>query len=127
MELSITASSLNNEEMLQALFGEDRVRFFLNKSLAALSMTCKYVREPSSFELASRKLMQHVVFGEQFQANIMIKANPRLLLKKNQARDYSGRMIIGTPFQAALGAEDERMWNMMVFYFKKLEMRGVIK
>ena len=36
-----------------------------------------------------------------------------LLLYKCEVEDYSGRKIIATPFQAALGAEDERMWGMM--------------
>ncbi len=56
----------------------------------------------------------------------MIQANPKLLLVKSQTKDYSGRTIIATPFQAALGAEDERMWEMMKPYFSTLEDLGAI-
>jgi hypothetical protein len=69
---------------------------------------------------ATEKLVQHVVRGEQEQAEKMIAANPALLLVRSKAKDYSGRTIHGTAFQAALGAEDERMWEMMMPYFENL-------
>ena len=56
----------------------------------------------------------------------MIDANPNLLLIQTEAKDYSGRTIRGTAFQAALGAEDERMWQMMKPYFEVLESNGEI-
>jgi hypothetical protein len=41
--------------------------------------------------------------------------------------DYSGRTIIAKPFQAALGAGDKPMWEMMLPYFTKLEEKEPLK
>ncbi|MDP1604301.1 MAG: hypothetical protein Q8M03_13660, partial [Legionella sp.] len=43
------------------------------------------------------------------------------------AIDYSGRTIIATPFQAALGAGDKPMWNMMLPYFEGLEQGEALR
>lgn len=125
---SSTQSDLENLHLTQSLFdglfGDGRIRFFSNQSLAALSNTCRDFHAALAPELTKRAapvVMQHVVYGEQEQAEAMIKANPRLLLIQTQAIDYSGRTIIGTAFQAALGAEDERMWAMIQPYFTQLE------
>ncbi len=40
---------------------------------------------------------------------------------KAKAKDYSGRTILGTAFQAAIGAGDKPMWEMMLPYFAGLE------
>jgi hypothetical protein len=50
-----------------------------------------------------------VVKGNQEAAEGMIKANKRLLLTTSQASNYSGRIIKGTAFQAAVGTEDDLM------------------
>jgi len=109
------------QSLLDGLFGGGRIRFFSNQGLAALANTCGDMHAELASTLTQRKLVQHVVHGEQNEAEVMIKANPRLLLIQTHAIDYSGRRIIGTPFQAALGAEDERMWAMMQPYFTQLE------
>ncbi len=60
--------------------------------------------------------MQHVVYGEEEQAEALIKKCPELLLYKATVFDYSGRKIIATAFQAALGAEDIFMCKMILNY-----------
>ena len=77
--------------------------------------------------LGAAKLLDFVIRGEQEKAKEMLKANPSLLLKPSQAEDYSGRTIIAKPFQAAIAAEDERMWEMMEPYFDELETQGKIE
>ena len=70
----------------------------------------------------SKKLLSHVVKGEEEQAIAMIKACPRLLLMTSEARDYSdSRTIKQTPFQAALSANDSIMAKKMVPFFKDLQ------
>lgn len=70
---------------------------------------------------AAQKLLGHVVLGEEAKARDMIAANPGLLLITSKAVDYSGRTVIATPFQAALGAGDKPMWEMMRPYIGKEE------
>lgn len=99
--------------------------FFLNHSeLAALARTCRgnhNAHQPDLNLAASKKLLQHVVLGEEKKAENLIAANPSLLLIESEAEDHSGRIIVGTAFQAALGAGDNLMWEMMKPYF--LEIR----
>lgn len=87
---------------------------------ANLARTCSSLYNFFQRKQAAQKLMQHVVKGEEVAAKAMIANNPSLLLIKTKAVDYSGRTICGTVFQAALGAEDERMWTMIKPYFKKV-------
>ncbi|MDP3268879.1 MAG: hypothetical protein Q8M40_07500 [Legionella sp.] len=54
----------------------------------------------------TKQLLYHVVRGEFFQAENIIKADPGLLLEVGTVRDYSDRTIQGTALQIALGAED---------------------
>lgn len=109
------------------LTNEGRIRFFPNNELRALSKTCRVLNaevRPELTKRAAAEVMKYVVYGEQVKAKYMIEANPRLLLAKTQYIDYSGRTIFGTPFQAALGAEDSPMWEMMIPYFTKLERKN---
>lgn len=104
--------------------------FFTNKDLANLSLTSKTLHSVVFSELnqrAAQQLLAHVVKGEKDKALAMIKQNPGLLLIKSKAVDYSGRTIIGTAFQAAIGVGDKPMWEMMLPYFKKLEDKGLIE
>ncbi|HAU0673210.1 TPA: hypothetical protein JBG80_12150 [Legionella pneumophila] len=98
--------------------------FFTNKDIANLRLTSKTLNGVVFSELnprAAQKLLTHVVKGEQAKAQAMIEKNPGLLLIKAKAIDYSGRTIIGTAFQGALGAGDKPMWEMMLPYFKDLK------
>ena len=104
----------------------DSVGFFNSASLAALSRTNLALCKAFSSK-ATERLLQHVVYGEEDEAMEMLKANPELLLIKSNVQDYSGRTIVATPFQAAIAAEDERMWEMMEPYFDKLETKGKIE
>ena len=98
--------------------------FFTTKELVAASLTCKawhaHAKKPLE-KLAVNQLVEYIVLGNEAKAKEMLEANPKLLLKKGIATDYSGRIIKGTAFQAALGAEDERMWAMMKPYFEFLQ------
>ncbi|MDR3491106.1 MAG: hypothetical protein P4M12_03555 [Gammaproteobacteria bacterium] len=74
-----------------------------------------------------KKLLEHVVLGNQKEAEDIIKENPNLLLYKRTVVDYSGRIIEGTALQIALGAEDVRfhddevaMVEMIMRHLKKL-------
>jgi hypothetical protein len=69
----------------------------------------------------AQKLLTHVVLGEEAKAQEMLEASPSLLLIPSRAVDYSGRTIIAKPFQAAIGAGDKPMWEMMLPYFAELD------
>ncbi len=104
--------------------------FFTNKDLANLSLTSKTLGSVVFSELNQReaqKLVTHVVQGEQDKAQAMIEKNPELLLIRSEAKDYSGRTIIGAAFPAALGAGDKPMWEMMLPYFESLEQGEALR
>lgn len=98
--------------------------FFTNNDLRALSLTSRTIGTVASAELRQRKLahalLTYVVLGEQEQAKALIEEKPELLFCYSQTVDYSGRTIIGTAFQAAIGAGDKPMWEMMLTYFENL-------
>lgn len=104
--------------------------FFTDKDLANLSLISKTLDSVVFSELnqrAAQKLVAHVVLGEQDEAQAMIEKNPELLLIRSEAVDYSGRTIIGTAFQAALGSGDKPMWEMMLPYFEDLEQGEALR
>ncbi len=116
------STSINlHDGALQALMNSG---LFSPAELASMSRVrkpwCTHAKTPLEKEAINR-LISHVVKGEQEKAATMIAANPKLLLMKGEAVDYSGRIIQATPFQATLGAEDSLMWEMMIPYFKRLE------
>jgi hypothetical protein len=94
--------------------------YLANRDLVPLSQVSSTMFNCSSSRLIT-ELMSLVVKGKEDQALKMIEANPRLLLISSQAKDYSGRIIKGTAFQAALGAEDEIMVKKMLMYFDKIK------
>ncbi|STX55730.1 Uncharacterised protein [Legionella beliardensis] len=111
---------------LQIYSEEFNPLFFTNEDLANLSLTSKTLNGVVSSELNQReaqKLLTHVVKGEQDKAKAMIEKKPELLLIRTQTVDYSGRKIIGTAFQAAIGSGDKPMWEMMLPFFERLELR----
>lgn len=102
-----------------------------NTNFVSLSLSSRTLYAVAKPELKRRavthKLLKHVLLGEQTEACAMIKANPKLLLIKAEAKDYSGRTIIATPFQAAIGAGDKPMWEMMLPYFEGLEPKEALR
>ncbi len=122
--ISDVFSSIEEEALYQISLVDEgqHLRFFKN-SLFSLSRTSMYLRAAVSLEIKARavKLVQHVVLGEQDEAEALIQECPELLLYKAEVVDYSGRKIIATPFQAAIGAGDKQMWELMLPYFKVLE------
>ncbi|PWY55050.1 hypothetical protein DGG96_13955 [Legionella qingyii] len=104
--------------------------FFTEKDLSTLSLTSKTLNEVASAELtqrAAKQLLTYVLMGEQNKAEVMIKANPSLLLIQSKAVDYSGRTIIGTAFRAALGAGDKPMWEMILPYCENLKQGEALR
>lgn len=98
--------------------------FFRNQDLGNLSLTSKIFKGAVSRELnkrAARALSTYVVLGNQDKAQAMIENNPQLILIKSKAVDYIGRIIEGSPFQAAIGAGDKPMWEIMLPYLEGLE------
>jgi hypothetical protein len=85
-------------------------------------------------DLRLKQLLQHVVYGNQTEAEKIIKSDPTLLLLRGTVEDYSfgmddtnHRKNEGTAYQLALGAEDVRflehevcMAEMIHGYLKKL-------
>ncbi|MFI4917944.1 MAG: hypothetical protein ACHP65_00145 [Legionellales bacterium] len=96
------------------LFSGVSPSFFTTKDLYNLSLTSKTFRQLASDNLACARLLKHVILGDEGYAQDMIEANPTLLFMKTSAQDYSGRTIIATPFQGAIGAGDTSMWKMML-------------
>jgi hypothetical protein len=63
-----------------------------------------------------------VAYGEQEQAEMILKEDPTLLLEKGEVTDYSGRTFKGiTAFQYALWALDRHMWRMILKYLPREE------
>jgi len=71
------------------------------------------------------KLLDHVMRGEQDEAEEIIKANPQLLNHKGSGKEFhNGREFKSiTPFQYALWAMDWYMWDMMMSYMDHSEAR----
>src|SRR5690606_12369806 len=97
--------------------------FFNTPSLSSLSYTSKSLHTTVSSEIKARavQLVQYVVLGEEKKAKALVSECPELLFYKAEVKDYSDRTIIGTAWQAALGAEDVRMCQMLLPYFDALE------
>lgn len=101
--------------------------YFSDDEMLAVSYCFGFFNKTTLDNSFATKVLEHAIKGNQDEAEKLIKFNPACLLVRTQAVDYSGRTIIATPFQAALGAEDERMWQMMMPYFKVLERNGTIE
>jgi len=65
--------------------------------------------------------LQQVAFGQQAEAEQILKTEPNLLLLRGTVLDYSGRTLSNcTAFQIALGADDTDMGEMLELYFNLL-------
>jgi hypothetical protein len=65
-------------------------------------------------------LLQHVVRGEQAQAEEFIKMNRNLIFAKEDVIDYSGRRFKNiSAWEYALWAYDRHMWKMLLKYIPK--------
>jgi hypothetical protein len=95
------------------------------KDLSILARTSQGAQKFFANVLADAKLaalLQHVAFGEQEQAERILKADPTLLLRTGQVTDYSGRTFKNiTAFQYALWALDRHMWTMILKYLPREE------
>jgi hypothetical protein len=59
-----------------------------------------------SEEIQKQTLLWYAVRGKKDEVKAILDENPSLVLYKGQVMDYSGRIIEGTAYQIALGAED---------------------
>ena len=84
---------------------------------------------PSIDQGQVNKLLDHVMRGEQDEAEQMIKANPQLLNHKGAGKEFhNGREFKSiTPFQYALWALDWYMWVMMIVYMDLSEARSQLE
>lgn len=72
-----------------------------------------------------KRLLTHILRGEEDEALEMICANPNLLLSYGNANDYSGRVYREvTPFQAALLSHDVRIGYKILPLFKQINKEG---
>ncbi len=111
------------EEGVLALLAKTKsspLEFLKTESLGALTRTSTHMRTISLEEM-SKRLLLHVLRGEQQKAEQLIKKHPGLLNIRTSATDYSDRVIFATPYQAALGAKDTLMCKMMLPYFQDPE------
>ena len=74
-----------------------------------------------------KKLLRLVLSRKIDQARKIIAAHPEVLLIPETVKDYAGRTVTATAFQAALGAEDEEIWHMIEPYFNFLSEGEKIK
>jgi hypothetical protein len=117
-----TLQSVPNER--EELLVEKIGSYMQTKDRAYVASTNKYYNRLFKQELnneAAEKLLTYAVRAQQDDAEKMIKANPSLLSISASVKDNSGRTIIATPFQAALGVGDKPMWEMMLQYLDKGE------
>jgi hypothetical protein len=90
-------------------------------ALSSVSKTTQALFQPNQLQMLANKLLLQVIRGKQEKAEVILKIRPALLLVKGTATDYSGRTIIATAFQAALGAGDKPMWDMMLPHLETRE------
>lgn len=93
--------------------------------LARLARTSKGTKDLFEIPLMDAKLtrlLELVAFGEQDQAETIVKLDPALLLMKGKVTDGSGRTFKNiTVFQYAVWALDWHMWTMLLKYLTKEE------
>ncbi len=70
------------------------------------------------------KFLKHIGFGEQDEAETMLKINPGLALTSDNLTDCAGRQFKQiTGFQYAVWALDWHMWNMLRKYMPEDEVK----
>ncbi|MGC1182060.1 hypothetical protein [Legionella sp.] len=92
------------------------IDLFTNQDLNNLSKTCRTMNSVALPELnkrAAKQLLNHVLLGQQKEAEAMIKMNPKLQLMKSIATDYSGRTFNCTAYEYAYWAKDTHMCRML--------------
>lgn len=72
--------------------------------------------KPLLAEKLHKQLLEHIIQGEQQEAEILLKKNPSLLFFQGKVDNFEG-----TAYQLALGEEDEEMVLMMQPYFLRLK------
>jgi hypothetical protein len=102
-------------DVLQSLIGK-RPELEV-KDISHLTKTCARFHslfQPVVDQAGIQKLLKHIAYGEQIEAEKMINASPYLLMMSGDVVDYSLRKIINvTPAQLAFGGDDEVMCAML--------------
>lgn len=87
------------------------------KDISHLAPTCTRfynLFQPVVDQAGIKKLLQHIAYGEQAEAEKMIAASPHLLMMSADVVDYSHRKIINvTPAQLAFGGDDVKMCQII--------------
>ena len=87
----------------------------LNESdLARLSQASQTMFKTCELMLKTKKILKHVVLGEQSQAEQMIRKKPGLLFIRAETIDFSGRIIQATAFRGG-----PRKLDRMISYSQK--------
>lgn len=101
--------------------------FFNDKELRIILGTSRTLNTAARIEWNRRELLRHIVLDNQDAAIALIKADPEKLLVQLHVQDYSGRTIIATPFQAALGTGNVSLCMMMLPYLEALRPGEALK
>ncbi len=88
-------------------------------------MLCSVLSEDNAEESldideVAKLALEAVLQGREEEALHIIANHPDCLLRRVTVKDYSGRTIQATPFQGALGAMDDMMYNKIMPYFEKI-------
>jgi len=71
------------------------------------------------------KLLHHIAYGNLAAAEVMLKADPRLVLQAGHTVTPSGLKVLHTtPLECALGAGDPKMAKMIAPYFDSKKING---
>ena len=71
------------------------------------------------------RLLHHIAYGNLVAAELMLEANPRLVLQAGHTETPSGLKVLHTtPLECALGAGDPEMAKMIEAYFDSKQIKG---
>ncbi len=68
----------------------------------------------------AQQALKAVLYGQLDKAKTLLIQHPACLIQRVEVTDHTGRKIVATPFQGALGAIDKPMWDMMMPLFEKV-------
>ena len=114
----------DKNNLMDLLSGDNDIIPYLElKDKANISATSKNFHRFFDGELtkaSAQEILTQIINRNFDTVKKMLESNPRLLTIRETVIDHSGRTITATPFQAALGAEDEDMWQLIETFFYRL-------
>ncbi|KGP63984.1 hypothetical protein EP47_08795, partial [Legionella norrlandica] len=123
-EVELDLSKMD-DHALQALY-ED-INSYQDPNLKeALLAQLKQERPDFKPQIDAKQFLQHVAYGQQIEAEVLLKKAPQLaqeLLRANNIpfTDYSGRTFTCTAYEYAWWAKDSHMQRMLEKYIKQDE------